>query len=80
MQISGKVITDFFTYSWKAETAKTASCPESMVYALHRGATRLEVTAKPSPASPLYLDMTVGLVLTDGRRTEVLYVTLGQCV
>lgn len=60
--------------------AKAASCPESMVYALHRGATLLEVTAKPSPASPLYLDMTVGLVLTDGRRTEVLYVTLSQCI
>lgn len=48
--------------------------------ALHCGATQLEVTAKPSLPSPLYLNMTVGLVLTDGMRTEVLYVTLGQCV
>lgn len=70
----------FFTYSWKAEMAKAASCPESMVYPLHRGATLLEVTAKPSLPSPLCLDTTVGLVLTDGMRTEVLYITLGQCV
>ena len=60
--------------------AKAASCPESTVYALHRGATQLEVTAKLSLPSPLYLNMTVGLVLTEGMRTEVLYVTLGQCV
>lgn len=60
--------------------AKAASCPESMEYALHCGATQLEVTAKPSLPSPLHLNMTVGLVLTDGMRTEVLYVTLGQCV
>ena len=60
--------------------AKAASCPESMVYPLHRGATLLEGTAKPSLPSPLCLDMTVGLALTDGMRTEVLYVTLGQCV